>query len=111
MKVGVGYCNNQDAYYSGRSVAGDATRNGDLQRKDFAIAFCAGQLDHEEFLRGMKEIIGDTPIIGGSSIGIITNNNLSYTGVPSGVAIFQFDKIKYQIAAVGGLCNDENTAG
>lgn len=111
MKVGVGYCNNRDAFYSGRSAASDATRNGDIHRHDFAIAFCIGQLDHEEFLQGMKEIIGDTPVIGGSSIGIITNDNLSHTGFPSGVAVFQFDNIKYQIAAVGGLDNDENLAG
>ena len=111
MKVGIGYCNNRDAYHSGRSAVGDATRDGELQRKDFAIAFCAGELDHDEFLRGMKEIIGDAPIIGGSSIGIITNNNLSYTGFPSGVAVFQFDNIKYQIAAAEGLGDDENTTG
>ncbi len=111
MKVGIGYCNNRDAFYSGRSAASDATRNGNLQRYDLAIAFCKGQLDHEKFLRGMKEILGNTPVIGGSSVGIITNNNLSYTGYPSGVAVFQFDSIKYQIAAVGDLDNDENQAG
>jgi len=111
MKIGVGYCNNRDAFYSGKSAASDATRNGDIHRHNFAIAFCVGQLDHEAFLQGMKEIIGDTPVIGGSSIGIITNDNLSYTGFPSGVAVFQFDNTKYQIAAVEGLDDDEKLAG
>jgi len=111
MKIGVGYCNNRDAFYSGKSAASDATRNGDIHRHNFTIAFCVGQLDHEAFLQGMKEIIGDTPVIGGSSIGIITNDNLSYTGFPSGVAVFQFDNTKYQIAAVEGLDDDEKLAG
>ncbi|MBU4264354.1 MAG: FIST C-terminal domain-containing protein [Proteobacteria bacterium] len=111
MKVGIGYCNNRDAFYSGRSAASNATRSGDINRHDLAIAFCSGQLDHEEFLRGIKEIVGDTPVIGGSSIGVITNNELSYSGSPSVVALFQLDGIKYQIAAVGGLDSDENLAG
>lgn len=111
MKVGIGYCNNRDAFYSGRSAASDATRSGDINRHDLAIAFCSGQLDHEEFLRGIKEIVGDTPVIGGSSIGVITNNELSYSGSPSVIALFQLDGTKCQIAAVGGLDSDENIAG
>ena len=111
MKVGIGYCNKRDAFDSGRTAASDAARSGNINKPDLAIAFCSGQLDHEEFLRGIKETVGDTPVIGGSTIGIITNDDLSYQDYPSGVALFQFDEIKYQIAAVGGLDKDEKLAG
>ena len=111
MKVGIGYCNKQDGFDSGRTAAIDALRGGKINRPDIAIAFCSGQLDHEEFFRGVKESVGDTPVIGGSTIGIITNDDLSYKGYPSGVAIFQLDEIKYQIAAVGDLDKDEKIAG
>lgn len=111
MKVGIGYCNKRDAFDSGRTVASDAARGGNINKPDLTLAFCSGQLDHEEFLRGIKETVGDTPVIGGSTIGIITKDDLSYKGYPSGVAIFQLDEIKYQIAAVGGLDKDEKLAG
>ena len=68
-------------------------------------------MDHEAFFRGIKEVVGDTPVIGGSSIGVITNKNLSYTGFPSGVAIIQSNAIKYQIASFGEIDTDANLAG
>ena len=112
MKVGIGYCNKRDAFDSGRTAVSDAARGGNINNKpDLSIAFCSGQLDHEEFLRGIKETIGDTPVIGGSTIGIITNDDLSCKDYPSGVAIFQLDEIKYQIAAVSGLDKDEKQTG
>ena len=111
MKVGIKYCNERDAFDSGITVASDAARGGNINKPDLAIAFCSGKLDHEEFLRGIKETIEDTPVIGGSTIGIITNDDLSYEGYPSGIAIFQFDDIKKQIASVGDLYKDEKLAG
>ena len=78
MKVGIGYCNKRDAFDSGKTTASEAARGGNLDRHDLVLAFCSGQLDHKEFFRGIGEIVGDTPIIGGSAIGIITNDDLSY---------------------------------
>lgn len=109
MKVGIGYFNKADAFNSGKTAADDAVRAGNINRPDLAIAFCNGKMDHKEFLRGVKETVEDGPILGGSTIGIITNDDLSYKGNPSGVAIFQFDEIKFQIASAGGLDIDEKT--
>ncbi|MFO8239442.1 MAG: FIST N-terminal domain-containing protein [Dissulfuribacterales bacterium] len=111
MKVGIGYCNKKDAFYSGKTAANIAARDVITDKPDFILAFCSGQLDHKEFLRGVKETLGNTPVIGGSTIGIITNDYLTYKGYPSGVAIFQLDDIKYQIATAGGLDKDERLAG
>lgn len=111
MKVGIGYCNKRDAFDSGKTTASDAVQSGNLDRYELVLAFCSGQLDHKEFFRGIKEIVKDTPIIGGSAIGIITNDNLSYEGYPSGVAIFQLDDIKSQIVAVGDIDKDAKLAG
>ena len=111
MKIGIGYCNKSNAFDAGKTAARDAIHDGNIHQADLSIAFCSGQLDHEEFFQGVKEHVGDNPIIGGSAIGIITNDNLSYKGSPSGIAIFQLDNIKCQIAAAGSLDKDENTAG
>ncbi|MCP4264467.1 MAG: hypothetical protein GY777_02640 [Candidatus Brocadiaceae bacterium] len=111
MKVGIGYCNEQNSFNSGRRAASNAIRDGNINTPDLTIAFCSGQLDHKEFLRGIQEIVEDRPVIGGSSIGVITNDNLSYKGYPSGVAVFQLDNIKCQTAAVGGIDKGEMQAG
>ncbi|OQY02325.1 MAG: hypothetical protein B6I22_13600 [Desulfobacteraceae bacterium 4572_123] len=111
MKVGIGYCNSRNAFNSGKTTAMNAVREGNINKPDLAMAFCSGQLNHKEFLRGIKEVIENTPVLGGSAIGIITNGDLSYNGCPSGVAIFQSDEIQYQIAAVGGLNKDEKLSG
>lgn len=111
MKVGIGYCNKRDAFDSGKTAANIAARDKLTDKPDFTLAFCSGRLDHKEFLRGIKETLGDTPVIGGSTVGIITNDELTYKGYPSGVAIFQLDDIKCQIATACGLDEDERLAG
>ncbi len=111
MKVGVAYCNNRDAFYSGTTVARDALDRGGIDRPGLVVAFCSGQLDHETFFRGVKEVVGAVPVIGGSSIGVITNEHRSYTGFPSGVAIIQADEMQCQIAVAEGIDRDESVAG
>ncbi len=111
IKVGIGYCNKPDAFDSGRTAASNAARCVNINKPDLAIAFCSGKLDHEEFLRGIKEIVKETPVIGGSTVGIITNQDLSYKGYPSGIAIIQSDETSCQITAVGDLNYNEKSAG
>lgn len=112
MKAGIGYSNRQDSFSSGRSVAEDALRKGKIDRPGIVLAFCGGRLDHEEFFKGLQSVVGKaTPIIGGSAIGIITNENLSYEGFPAGAAVLDSEGIQYVIAAEGGLDRNEREAG
>jgi hypothetical protein len=111
MKAGVGYCNKQEAASCGRIAAKNAVFNGMIDKPTLAIAFCSGQLDHKDFLNGVRESIGDAPVIGGSTIGIITNDELSYKGFPAGVLVLQLDKINYQLVQAGSLKTNERNAG
>ncbi len=112
MKVGVGYCNEKDALLSGKEIAKKAIKNGKINKPDFVSAFCCGYIDHDEFFRGLQSVVGyDVPIIGGSAIGIITNNDLSYGGYPAGAAVVQSDIIHYRIASAGNLNRGEIIAG
>lgn len=89
MKVGIGYANQADAFASGVNIAKEALKNGNISDPDLVLAFCQGDLDHAKFLAGLTSIVGETvPVIGGSAIGIITNEALSYSGHPAGAAIF-----------------------
>jgi len=112
MKVGIGYQNEKDAMLSGKKLAESAIKNGNIDRPDLVLAFCSGQIDPDEFFQGLQSVVGNqTPIIGGSAIGILTNDELSYEGYPVGITILQSDSLRYKIAAAGALDQDERQAG
>ncbi|MCP4575601.1 MAG: hypothetical protein GY846_04895 [Deltaproteobacteria bacterium] len=112
MKVGTGYCNEQNSFLSGKKSSENAMEKGGISRPDFVIAFSSGQLDQDDFFRGVQSVVGtETPIIGGSAIGVITNEHLSYRGCPAAVAIIQSDRILYQVASANRLDKDEKLAG
>jgi hypothetical protein len=112
VKAGVGYCNEKDAFVSGRTIAESAMRSGGIEKPCLVLAFCGGQVDANEFFKGLQFIVGvEVPIIGGSAIGIITNNDLSYEGFPAGAAILQSDSLTYKVACADDLDKDEMQAG
>jgi hypothetical protein len=112
MKVGIGYQNEKDAMLSGKNIAEYAIKNGNIDRPDLVLAFCSGQIDPDKFFQGLQSVVGNqTPIIGGSAIGVLTNNELSYEGYPAGIAIMQTDSLQCRIAATGDLDKDERLAG
>ena len=112
MKAGVGYDNSKDNISLGIKVAENAMENGNIIKPSLVFAFCGGQVDHDKFFKGLQTVIGDKiPIIGGSAIGIITNDYLSYKGYPAGAAIIDSDKLQHIEAAVEDLDKDEKTAG
>ena len=112
MKVGIGYTNEQDALVSGKKIAEHAIKDGDIRRPDLVFAFCSGELDHDEFFRGLRSVVGEeVPIIGGSSVGIITNDHLSYEGYPAAALVLQFTTVTLRIASAGNLDKGEEVAG
>lgn len=112
MKVGVGYCNEKDAMLSGRKVAQNAIENGNVRKPDLVFAFCGGKLDHDDFFSGLQSVVGnEMPIIGGSAIGIITNDYLSHEGYPAGAAVVESDTLQHRVAAADDLDKDDRLAG
>ena len=111
MKIGIGYTNLKDSFLSGAKVIKYALKNGKMKRPCLVIAFCSGTFDHKEFFEGMKSIVGnEIPIIGGSAIGIITNDYLSYEGYPAGAAIIESDSVLLRIASEEYLDENEKLA-
>ena len=112
MKVGIGYDNQKNFISLGKKVAENAIKNGNIEKPALVIAFCSGQVDHEEFFKGFQIVVGNqVPIIGGSAIGIITNENLSYEGYPSGAAIIESEAIRLSVASADDLDKNEKLAG
>jgi len=112
LKVGIGYDNQKNSISLGKKVAENAIKNGDIEKPSLLMAFCSGQVCHEEFFKGLQIVVGNqVPIIGGSAIGIITNESLSYEGYPAGAAIIEAKALKHREAAASDLDKNEKHAG
>ena len=111
-KIGIGYNNDHEAYRSGQSIARSALQSGGIDHADMLIAFCSGHVDLGLFYDGLRSVVGDaTPIIGGSSLGVITGNQLSYHGYPAAVAAIKSDSVRFSVSSAGGMDLDEASAG
>ena len=112
MKAGVGYANEANAFEAGRRAAGDAVRAAAADRLDLILAFAGGQVDAEAFHAGVRAAAGPrAPILGGSAIGVVTGEQLSYQGSPVAVAVLELGEPLPAVAAVGDLDRDEGEAG
>jgi hypothetical protein len=112
LKVGIGYDNQKNSISLGKKVAENAIKNGKIERPVLMIAFCSGQVYHEEYFKGLQIVVGNqVPIIGGSAIGIITNESLSYEGHTAGAAIIESETIQLRVASADGLDKNEKLAG
>jgi small ligand-binding sensory domain FIST len=111
-KIGVGYGNDQDAYGLGRSVARAALEASGITQADMLFAFCNGRLDIDRFYLGLRSVVGDaTPIVGGSSIGVVTCAELSYEGFPAAAAAISSDSMQFAVSSAGELDRDEAATG
>ena len=112
MNVGVGYSNNNSPYSLGKEVAENAMKHGRIGTPALVIAFCSGRVDHDAYFRGLQSVVGkEVPIIGGSTIGIITNDHLSYEDFPTGAAIIESETLQHNVASAGHLNENEKRTG
>ena len=79
MKIGIDYSKKDDAFKAGQKIVRSALKKADIQQPDLVLAFCTKDLDHEQFLKGIQSVCApDTPIVGGTTIGVINNDVISY---------------------------------
>ena len=103
--AGVGYSENDNSFEAGRQAAGQAMNNMNGNNAGLAVAFCTNKHNFQEYYNGIKSAVGYIPIIGGSAIGVITNDSLGYEGYQAGVAVLP-KGIDYQILSEGNLDKD-----
>jgi len=58
---------------------------------EWALAFSGGRHTPEEVLQGFRDVLGNIPIVGGSSVGTISNGQLGYSGFEAALAVFSRD--------------------
>ena len=110
VKAGVGFDDNQNSFEAGNRAAAKALKNIGQQGGSLVLAFCTGKHDYEACFEGIRSEVGDTPIIGGPAIGVITNDYLGYEGYQVGVTVLPND-LTFDTATAGGLNKGEKKVG
>lgn len=111
MKAGVAYGNDASGYVAGRVAAEEAVKKtGALKMPDLVLAFCAGSLQANAALAGIRSAVGArVPIVGGSAVGVITNDKIATEGVC--VAVLDLGAPLAGLAVTDGVEKDERKAG
>lgn len=108
---GVGYSVLQDSYKAGAEAASLACEKiGAKSSPGLALAFCNGKHNFRDCFKGIRSVLNEVPVIGGSCIGIITNDYVGYSSYHVAVAVLD-SNIKFEVAAAGKLNSGEEKVG
>ena len=85
----IGTSKDPDSFLAGEEAAKIAYKQlpSDVHPK-WMLVFSGGRHDPEMIHKGIQSVVGNVPIVGGSAVGIITNDKISYTGHECSIAIF-----------------------
>ena len=111
-KTGTGYSQNEDPFKAGVEIATMAINNKSLSAYTLFWLFATPNHDVKMLMAGMRSVIGDKPdIIGGSTIGVVTNEFLSYSGIMAGAGFISSDSSFFKISTEVSMKDRENEAG
>ena len=106
----LGQARHNDAFTAGRSAATEARRQL-LDSPGWALVFGGGRHDPVALLAGLREVVGDIPLVGGSAVGLITGKGATLTGFECGLLLFGATLAPQTIVTVAGLDRDECETG
>jgi len=111
-RIGIACDEGKSRAISGDVLARRAMASGGITRPDLILAFCSGRNGPEAFFHGIRQAAGaDVPVVGGSAIGVISNDFLSYRDPVAAVAALESDLITFRLASAGEVDRDERDAG
>jgi hypothetical protein len=110
--VGVGTSDNQISREAAKEATRKAIEGGELAQPDLVLFYTSEQHDPRQLQAGIREIAGpDARIMGGYSMGVITNDYLGYDGFQVGAAVFQFNDVDIDLFIEKELANREQEVG
>lgn len=86
-QLALGQSRHNDAFTAGQDAA-DAARQRIAMAPGWALAFGGGRHEPQALLDGLRAVLGDIPIVGGSAAGLITPAGATLTGFECGVLLF-----------------------
>jgi hypothetical protein len=104
-RAATAYVDEADAHKAGAEAAAQALAAYGSSEVDVALCFHHGRHDGEEVLSGVhSQLPAGTPVVGGTAMGIITNDDLGYEGHQVGVALLGLgDEGCARVVAASGL--------
>lgn len=111
-RVGVGVSENPVSREAAMEATGKAIAGSGIERPDLVLFYTTEQHDPGQLQAGIRETVGpDTRIMGGYSMGVITNDYLGYDGFQVGAAVFQFNDVDIDLFIEKGLADHEYEVG
>ena len=113
MRVGVGYSDNPDTIMAGkRAAAGALKEAGRSHPCDLVLLFSTARHEPRALRSAVASVLGPKPpIIGGGSVGAITNDSFGYAGCQVILAAIWLEDVQCEILTQGGLDRGEERAG
>ncbi|MEA3641523.1 MAG: FIST C-terminal domain-containing protein [Lamprobacter sp.] len=93
-----------DAFTAAQQAAQEASDQLGTEAS-WALAFGGGRHDPVALLAGLRTVLGDIPVVGGSTAGLITANGTSLSGFECGLILFGPSLMPGAIVAETGLCD------
>jgi hypothetical protein len=111
-RAGVGYSENSSSGQAGAEVARAALADGGLDHCDLVLVYATEKHDPAQLRDGIRSVVGPKArLIGGYSMGIITNDRLGYAGYQVGLAAIASDTMRVDMFIETGLVDREREVG
>lgn len=111
QRVGIGFSELDAAAPAGRQAARAAVAQLGAVHSALAIVYASVRYDLTELLCGIREITGETPLIGASSSGHFGSGRLIEHGRGVAVLLLGTGRYRFGVASVGGLHTDPFATG
>lgn len=111
-KFGVSYTENPKSFEAGLELAKQAMSSAGIDKCNLAILYSTSKHDPVQLSNGVRSVIGpNARLIGGYSMGIITNDYLGYEGYQAGIAVMSSDSIDVDMFITNSLPGNETNSG
>lgn len=111
-KAGVGYSALPNSKAAGVQAAQQALDRANTKECNLVLLFSTSKHDPKELRDGVRSVVGDqAKLAGGFSVGVITNDQLSYGGYEVAVAVISSPTIQTDLFVEGGIEEDSFGAG
>ncbi|NOX34857.1 MAG: hypothetical protein GXP56_14185 [Deltaproteobacteria bacterium] len=107
--VGVGSSSKKDSVTAGKDAARSAMLSFGRHKPDLAIVFASQRMEYQDLLYGIQSVIGDVPMVGGTTAGEISALGLGSDTIV--MCLISSEKLSFYVTAVKGMRNNEEDCG
>jgi hypothetical protein len=111
-RAGVGYSEKPAGRDAGAEAAAAAMAQAGLDACDLVLVFATGKQDPAAVRDGVRSVVGDRArMIGGATVGVVTNEHLGFEGHQVGVAVMRAPRVTVDVIHEAPITAGEQAAG